>query len=90
MRKLTPFSKEQHAEFGKDLKEATDLLSPYLEKLWKAYGVKSKPASKMGRALSILTSELCNEMDNEWYKILDDNDSHMDNPYYGSGIKHYS
>lgn len=89
MKKLIKFDKKQHDDFGKDLKEATDLLSPYVEKLWKSYGVRGKPGSKLLKALHLLTSELCNEMDKEWYKILGKNDSHMDNPYYGSGIKHY-
>lgn len=87
--KCIPFTKEQHAEFGKDLKEATDLLSPYVEKIWKAYGVHSKESKALLKAMKLLTSEMCCSMDCQWYKIIDNDTSHMENPYYGAGIKHY-
>lgn len=83
----TPFTKKEHKEFGEALEDCVDILSPYLEKLWKGYGVKHKSASKLRKVLVILSSEICNEMDKEWYKVLEPMDGHDGNPYYAANKK---
>jgi len=89
-RKLKPFTKEEHEEFGKIIGEVTSILSPYMENLWKGYGVNSKQAKILQRALHMIGGPLCNEMDKDWHKSVYANDCNMtdkDNPYYGSHKK---
>ena len=81
VKRKVPFKKEEHEEFGKAIGEVTHILSPFVEKICKAYGVKSKQALLLQRSLNLLSSQLCSEMDNRWHAEFDD--SFRSNPYYG-------
>ena len=78
-----PFTNKEHDEFGKAIGEVTKILSPYMEKLWQGYGVRHQSAINLQRALHLISYKLCNEMDKEWYKLLNDGDDATRNPYYG-------
>lgn len=83
-----PFDLQQHNELGKAIDEATEILSPFVQKLWNAYPLRSKQARILQQALYLISNELSNEMDKEWYNLLEssrehDICSHLDNPYFG-------
>jgi uncharacterized protein YbaR (Trm112 family) len=85
MSRLIPLTREEHKQFAKDMRVAQELIEPWLERTWKGKGVKSKQARLVFQVLNILSSKLCNELDNDWYEIRDGIGEGHKSPYYGSG-----
>lgn len=83
-RRLKPLTLSEHEDLAKIILQCSDLLSPWLDRLWEAYGVNSTEAVNMHGLLKDLTSSLCNKLDNRWHNI----DSTKSSPYYSIGIKH--
>ena len=94
MKKCIPLTFEEHEEIAKDLKSAQEILEPWLEKLWGAYGVKCKEAQHMHKVLNLVSSKICNELDNRWWEkqgstYSDSKYWGKNSPYYGKGKKAY-
>lgn len=93
--KLKPLTFEEHENLAKDLRLAQEILEPWLEKLWKAYGVKHINGKNMWNILNLLSSKICNTLSTEWYKIptkdLEAGDPNLGHncPYYGDGKSAY-
>jgi len=85
-KKLNPLNEEEHRKLASDLRKAQEILEPYMERLWQAYGVKSKEANQLFKVLNLVSSQLCNSLDNRWYQIP--NLEHS--PYYDSGKSYWS
>jgi hypothetical protein len=85
MKKLNPLTKEEHIKLAQDLLKSQEILKVWLERLWKANGVKCKEAKLLHQVLNILSLKLYNELDEQWYKINSEHNS----PYYESGKTAY-
>ena len=94
-RKLEKLSIEEHIELSVAIMNAEQIISPFLERVWKAYGVHSKEGKMIHQVLNILTSKLCNELDKRYYEFSNEEieQARKDNiltdkngsPYYGNG-----
>jgi hypothetical protein len=94
LKKCIPLTFEQHEQLAKDLRISQEILEPWLEKLWKAYGVKCKEAAQLHQILNLLSSKIFCSLDERWYKIevndqTDPKYTGHSCPYYGKGKKAY-
>lgn len=92
--KLKPLTFKEHEDLAKDLRTAQEILEPWLEKLWKAYGVNHKNGKEMWKILNLLSSKICNSLSNEWYKMKEDDAFNKNNelnkcPYYGDKCAYF-
>ncbi len=95
MKKLKPLTFEEHEKLAKDMRQAQEIMEPWLERLWQAYGVKSKDASQLFQVLNLLSSKMCCQLDNRYYEIHATEEEHEKfighrSPYYGSGKVAYT
>lgn len=82
MKKLPGFTLEQHEEAGKTLYEIEAKLYSLLRQVNKAYGVTSKAAGLIGKAIHFGVIQLKSELDDAFFRENREATS-KDTPYYG-------
>jgi len=80
-----PLTKEEHEVLAKDLRKAQEILEPYMQKLYDAYGVNSLPSKQLKKTLNLLSSKLCCSLEDRWFYVKNKEDN--SSPYYGYGKK---
>lgn len=90
MKKLKPLTLEEHKALALDMRKAQEIMEPWLQRLWEAYGVKSKDASQLFQVLNLLSSKMCCQLDNRYYQTPITEKEHAEflghkSPYYGNG-----
>ena len=85
MKRKNPLSKKEHLELALKMREAQKILEPYMDRFYEAYPVKDKRCRILRSILHMLSSTLCNELDNDWYNLPESNEDGHNTPYYGSG-----
>ena len=85
--KKIPLDLQEHEELAADILKVTEILSPWVNRFYKAYSVNGKEARQLLQALQIISSQICCIQDSHWYKCCKDDTKKS--PYYGNGICHY-
>lgn len=88
MKKKPPFTIEEHQKLAKLIRVTSDEFGKYVEIFYQTYGVNSKETKILLKMLKLMTSNLCNEMDNHFYMLKTLN-GEITSPYYAHGISHY-
>lgn len=83
-KKKIPLTIDEHLKLAKDLRAAQEILQPWLDRFYKAYSVNGKEVNQLWRVLNLLSSQICNTQDDQWFRITD-----KKTPYYGNGKRAY-
>lgn len=77
-----PLDKDEHFELASDLRNAQEILEPWVNRFNNAYSVNGKEVAELKKVLNLLSCKICNTQDNHYYKLPG---NQHDSPYYGEG-----